>query len=129
MQVSPVEVENHLLTHAIVKDCAVVALQDDHMGELPLAYVVRDRAFVFASEEDCREAINVHMNAALAEHKQLTGGVIFVDSLPKSSAGKLQRGEVKKWAESAAEERRKQEKLAAQVQVYVFDDDDDDDDE
>ncbi|KAF5270232.1 hypothetical protein FQA39_LY08446 [Lamprigera yunnana] len=40
-QVSPAELEDLILVHPAVKDCAVVGIPDERCGELPLAYVVR----------------------------------------------------------------------------------------
>jgi 4-coumarate--CoA ligase len=40
-QVAPAELENIMLSHPDVDDCAVVGLPDKLAGELPLAFVVR----------------------------------------------------------------------------------------
>ncbi len=34
----------------------------------------------------------------MAPHKYLTGGVVFVDEVPKSAAGKIQRKVLREWA-------------------------------
>lgn len=39
-QVTPAELEGHLLLHPDVADSCVVGIQDDYSGELPLAYIV-----------------------------------------------------------------------------------------
>lgn len=39
-QVTPAELEGHLLLHPDVADSCVVSIPDDYSGELPLAYVV-----------------------------------------------------------------------------------------
>ncbi len=39
-QVSPNELEGHLLSHPDVADAGVVGVQDDYAGELPVAFVV-----------------------------------------------------------------------------------------
>jgi len=39
-QVTPAELEGHLLSHSDVDDSCVVSILDDYSGELPLAYVV-----------------------------------------------------------------------------------------
>ena len=39
-QVSPAELEGHLLDHPDVGDVCVVGIPDEYSGELPIAYVV-----------------------------------------------------------------------------------------
>lgn len=34
----------------------------------------------------------------MAKHKQLTGGVVFIDEVPKSPSGKIQRKVLREWA-------------------------------
>lgn len=54
-------------------------------GEAPAAFVVKE-------DEDLKESeIHQYMNAHLAKHKQLEGGITFVDELPKNQLGKLLR--------------------------------------
>lgn len=47
-----------------------------------------------ASAEEIREWIK----GRVAKHKYLTGGVVFVDEVPKSAAGKIQRKVLREWA-------------------------------
>ena len=44
------------------------------------------------------------VNGRLSNHKHITGGVKFVDEVPKSPSGKIERVKVRKWA---AEEAKK----------------------
>lgn len=39
-QVSPVELEGHLLSHPDVADVGVVGVRDEYAGQLPIAFVV-----------------------------------------------------------------------------------------
>ena len=39
-QVTPAELEGHLLLHPDITESCVVSIPDDYSGELPLAYVV-----------------------------------------------------------------------------------------
>jgi acyl-coenzyme A synthetase/AMP-(fatty) acid ligase len=43
------------------------------------------------------------MAERVAKHKQLTGGVVFIDEVPKSPSGKIQRKELREWAKKDAE--------------------------
>ncbi|KAL4866096.1 hypothetical protein BDV12DRAFT_187706 [Aspergillus spectabilis] len=88
LQVSPVEVEGFLLTHDSVADVAVIGAPDpDTPGnELPRAYVVL-KPSKRVSEAELKE----YVKSNLARHKQLRGGVVFVDEIPKSASGKILR--------------------------------------
>lgn len=39
----------------------------------------------------------------VAKHKQLLGGVVFIDEVPKSPSGKIQRKVLREWAKRDAE--------------------------
>lgn len=40
----------------------------------------------------------------VAKHKYLTGGVVFVDEVPKSAAGKIQRKVLREWARRGSDD-------------------------
>ncbi|KAH8595048.1 hypothetical protein B0O99DRAFT_512355, partial [Bisporella sp. PMI_857] len=84
LQVAPAELEKALITHPGVADCAVVG---EKIGgnEYPVAFVVRANSTVTAGE-----LINL-VKSRFASHKWLTGGVHFIDSIPRTPSGKIQR--------------------------------------
>ncbi|PLN75248.1 acetyl-CoA synthetase-like protein [Aspergillus taichungensis] len=88
LQVSPVEVEAHLLTHDAVADVAVVGVSDPAApgNELPRAYVVRGVGRHVSEEE-----LKKYVRSGMASHKQLRGGVVFVEAIPKNGSGKILR--------------------------------------
>ncbi|KAL4916065.1 putative acyl-coenzyme A synthetase [Aspergillus aurantiobrunneus] len=88
LQVSPVEVEGCLLAHDSVADVAVVGAPDPEApgNELPQAYVVL-KAGKRTSDAELKE----YVKKSLARHKQLRGGVVFIDEVPKSASGKILR--------------------------------------
>jgi 4-coumarate--CoA ligase len=43
------------------------------------------------------------MAGRVAKHKQLSGGVVFIDEVPKSPSGKIQRKVLREWAKGDAE--------------------------
>ncbi|MFB4284139.1 benzoate-CoA ligase family protein [Nonomuraea sp. MTCD27] len=85
--VSPVEVESRLLEHPQVEEAAVVGLADEHGLDKPVACVVV-RSPVTAGElvQWCRDGL-----AAFKRPRQ----VIFLDRLPKTATGKIQRFKVR----------------------------------
>lgn len=55
-----------------------------------------------ASSEEIQEWIK----SKVAKHKYLTGGVIFIDEVPKSAAGKIQRKILREWAKKDVQQGR-----------------------
>src|SRR5262245_33108157 len=82
------EVEAALLSHADVGECAVIGAPDVERGQIVTAYVVlkagvdRDAA--------CVKRLQDHVKAAIAPYKY-PRAVKFVDALPKTQTGKIQR--------------------------------------
>ena len=89
-----------LLENDDVADPEVCALNKDH-EDLPRAYVVlKDAAKGKVSEKDVVEWIATKV----AKHKRLSGGVKFVDEVPKSPSGKIQRVVLREWAKRDADQ-------------------------
>lgn len=85
-QIAPAELEAIIAGIPEVKDVIVIPVLDDEAGELPRAYVVlQDNTSITA------EKIHAHVDAKVAPHKRLRGGIKFVSSVPKSASGKLLR--------------------------------------
>jgi 2-aminobenzoate-CoA ligase len=82
------EVETALLSHADVAECAVVGLRDEERGEIVAAYVVL-KADV-AGDDLCRKKLQDHVKAIIAPYKY-PRAVQFVEALPKTQTGKIQR--------------------------------------
>ena len=84
----PAEIENLLVTLPGVAECAVVGLSDERWGEVPVAVLVRTRDV--AGQRLTREALLQHLQSRIARFK-LPRRVVFMDSLPKSALGKVQK--------------------------------------
>ncbi len=87
---SPQEVESCLLEHGAVKDCAVVAFEDDDGLLKPTAFVVT--SFTVSEAE-----LKQHVLDRLEPYKY-PRRVIFVDELPQTHLGKVDRGALKRLA-------------------------------
>ena len=83
--IAPAEVEEALLSHPDVAECAVVGLPDDEWGQRIAAVVVP----VEGADPD-PEAIRDHVRAALRGSKT-PDVVVFHESLPHTETGKLLR--------------------------------------
>ncbi|MFH1169269.1 MAG: AMP-binding protein, partial [Chloroflexota bacterium] len=83
--ISPEEVENVLHSHPKIEEAAVIGVPDPEWGQLPMAIVVLKKGQT-ASEED----IMAYCRAKLASYKR-PRSVVFVDSLPRNTMGKVLR--------------------------------------
>jgi len=86
--VSPIEVEHALLQHAAVHECAVVGREDRDELIKPCAFVVVHES-VQPSERLARE-LQAFVRQQLADYKR-PRWVEFVESIPKTATGKIQR--------------------------------------
>ncbi|KAI4282590.1 MAG: hypothetical protein L6R35_005368, partial [Caloplaca aegaea] len=97
-QVAPAELEAVLLEHDAIADAAVVALHL-HDIERPRAYIVlKPEARRVTQEAD----IHAWIETRISTHKYLTGGIAFVEEVPKSPSGKIIRKELREWAKRDA---------------------------
>lgn len=94
LQVAPAELEAFLITHPDIQEAAVVGLPEVGAGEVPRAYVVAD------PEKVSKEAIKNFVAESKASYKQLRGGVVFVQELPKNAIGKILRRELRERAKT-----------------------------
>ncbi|KAF8584758.1 acetyl-CoA synthetase-like protein [Ramaria rubella] len=104
--VAPTEVEATLLQHPDVADAAVVGITRDEQ-EHPRAYVVLKPTHGEVTPSD----IAAFIASRLAQYKQLTGGVVFVEAIPRNPSGKLLRRIIKERAQAEL----KGEKTKAQL--------------
>ncbi|HEU4321297.1 MAG TPA: benzoate-CoA ligase family protein [Acidimicrobiia bacterium] len=86
----PQEVESTLLDHPAVTEVAVIAVEDDAGLTRPVAFVVSDGD---VSEQDLIDWVLSHLEPYKHPRK-----VFFVDSLPQTHLGKVDRGELRRRA-------------------------------
>jgi acyl-CoA synthetase (AMP-forming)/AMP-acid ligase II len=99
-QVAPPELEGVLLSHPGIADAAVIGVKDVQGGgdgECPRAYVVRkpNGEGKGLSEEE----VKGYLAGRLAKYKALTGGVRFVEAVPKNASGKILKRVLREEAE------------------------------
>jgi benzoate-CoA ligase family protein len=87
--VSPAEVENALASHAAVLECAVVGHPDEQGMIKPKAFVVLKDGLP-ADPAAMESDLKTHVRDRLA-HIKCPRWIAFVDGLPKTSTGKIQR--------------------------------------
>lgn len=93
------EVEAALLQHPVVAECGVVGKADDERGMIILAYVVLKHGQ--AADAAQVKALQDHVKHTLAPYKY-PREVRFVNALPRTETGKLQRFALRKLAAETA---------------------------
>jgi len=86
------EVESALLSHADVVECAVIGVPDDERGQIVQAHVVLKEGV--QRDEACAKRLQDHVKAKIAPYKY-PRSVRFVNALPKTQTGKIQRFKLK----------------------------------
>ncbi|CAD7089736.1 unnamed protein product [Hermetia illucens] len=87
---SPSELESFLLGLPGISEVCVCGIPDPIFTDLPAAVIVRSKDSTIPEKD-----IHNYMRSHLSDHKQLRGGIYFVDSLPMTASGKYKRGMVK----------------------------------
>jgi 2-aminobenzoate-CoA ligase len=82
------EVEAALLAHAHVRECAVIGVPDTDRGQIVEAHVVLVEGV--APDDLTRKILQDHVKAVIAPYKY-PRSVKFIDALPKTQTGKIQR--------------------------------------
>ncbi len=83
--ISSVEVEGCLLHHPAVQEAAVVGMPHEKWGESPHAFVILQ-----PGAETTEDALKLHVRDSLA-HFKTPQWVSFVEELPKTATGKVQK--------------------------------------
>ncbi|HEU4521816.1 MAG TPA: hypothetical protein VFT12_07430 [Thermoanaerobaculia bacterium] len=87
VNVYPAEIEAELVAHPAVSDAAVVPVGDETWGEVGVAFVVGS-----ATAEELSE----YLALRIAKYK-VPKRFVFVDSLPRSPYGKVEKVRLKEW--------------------------------
>jgi acyl-CoA synthetase (AMP-forming)/AMP-acid ligase II len=90
--ISSVEVEGCLLRHPAVQEVAVVGLPHERWGESPFAFVIL-KSGATATEQELKDFTRERL-----AHFKVPQGIFFVDELPKTATGKIQKFILRKGA-------------------------------
>jgi 2-aminobenzoate-CoA ligase len=86
------DVEQALLRHESVLECAVVGAPDEQRGMIVQAHVVLREGFL--ASDDLVKNLQDHVKATIAPYKY-PRSIKFTEQLPKTQTGKIQRFKLK----------------------------------
>ena len=114
-RIGPGEIENCLIKHPAVANCAVVPKHDAERGAVVKAYVVLTTEFIAARadsesaggqfDQELIAALQDHVKGQLAPY-EYPKEIEFIDQLPMTTTGKLQRRVLRLQEEERATQRR-----------------------
>jgi benzoate-CoA ligase len=90
--VSPTEIENCLLEHEAVRECAVIGASDEDKLTKPKAFVVLAEGY--AASAELESDLKEYVKSRLAAYKY-PRSIEFRDALPKNDRGKIDRRALK----------------------------------
>ena len=92
-QVAPAELEALLLEHPDIADVAVIGMPTPDGDEAPRAFVVKQANE--AGKTVTEAEVQKFVEGKVVRYKRLTGGVTFVESVPKNPSGKILRRQLR----------------------------------
>ncbi len=93
-RIGPFEVENALMTHPAVVECAVTGVPDEMRGQVIKATIVLSKEYKDKAGEELVKEIQNHVKNVTAPYKY-PRIVEFVDELPKTISEKIKRNEIR----------------------------------
>ncbi len=93
-RIGPFEVENSLMTHPAVVECAITGVPDPIRGQLVKATVVLSAEYKEKAGDELIKELQNHVKNTTAPYKY-PRVVEFVDELPKTISGKIRRVEIR----------------------------------
>ncbi len=90
--IGPFEVEDALVRHAAVQDCAVVASPDEIRGNIVKAFIVLREGF--QPDDQLVKELQDHVKSLTGPYKY-PRKIEFIDELPKTTSGKTRRVELR----------------------------------
>ena len=91
-EIYPCEIETRIEALTGIDRVCVVGLPDPIEIEIPAALIVRE------TNSNIDESVIIEVTNDLPPYKQLRGGIFFIDALPLTPSGKVQRKEAKEIA-------------------------------
>ncbi|RNF40124.1 acyl-CoA synthetase MbcS [Planococcus salinus] len=93
--IGPFEVEDALMKHPAIQECAVVGAPDEIRGTVVKAYVVLRESADASNKEELVKELQDHTKTITAPYKY-PRIIEFLEELPKTTSGKIRRVELRK---------------------------------
>ncbi len=93
-RIGPFEVENALMTHPSVVECAITGVPDEYRGMVVKATIVLHKDWKAKAGEALVKELQDHVKKTTAPYKY-PRIIEFVDELPKTISGKIRRVEIR----------------------------------
>ena len=87
-RLSTAEIESALVSHPVVAEAAVIAVDHDLTGQAVVAYVILGSGVV--PERDLETTLREHVGRQIGKLAR-PGRIIWADDLPKTRSGKIMR--------------------------------------
>ncbi|WP_173917280.1 acyl-CoA synthetase MbcS [Halobacillus sp. Marseille-Q1614] len=91
--IGPFEVEDALVKHAAVQECAVVASPDEVRGNVVKAFIVLQEGY--KGDDELIKNLQEHVKELTAPYKY-PRKIEFIETLPKTTSGKIRRVELRR---------------------------------
>jgi fatty-acyl-CoA synthase len=88
--ISSIGLEDIILRHPAISECAVIGIEDNRWGERPIAVVVL-KPDATATEDDIKNTVRARTETGELSKYAVPDHVIFAQSLEKTSVGKLDK--------------------------------------
>ncbi|CAJ0935496.1 unnamed protein product, partial [Mesorhabditis belari] len=89
LQVAPAQLEEVLLTHPNIAEAVVVRTEHPQYGEVPKAFIIAAEGMTIDPKE-----IQDYVKERVAPFKQLRGGIVLCNELPKTKSGKIAKSKL-----------------------------------
>lgn len=93
-RIGPEEIEDTLISHENVADAGVIGVPDEERGEIPKAFVVSRSTT--KDPQALKSELQQFVKETLAAY-EYPREVEFVDTLPRTTSGKVRRSELREW--------------------------------
>ena len=99
--IGPFEVEDALIKHPAVKECAVVASPDPIRGNIVKAFIVLTESYKNSEENDLIAELQKYVKTQTAPYKY-PRNIEFTNALPKTTSGKIRHADLRKREQTKA---------------------------
>jgi long-chain acyl-CoA synthetase len=90
MNVYPREVEDFIMKHPAVEECAMVGIPDGKGSEIPILFIKKKEGTLIAEKD-----ISNYLKGRIARFKN-PKKIIFIEEFPKTATGKIKKTELRK---------------------------------